>query len=287
MYIIWIASERTERMPTPGGPYSADDLAARARELLARQESELPARLVRDYLARVLREKPGRGRRKPYTDRVLNKLLCLLQVRDLAPRLALPDLGRVINSLPADQVARLAAGEDLAGVPDAERPDELMQHFRGTAEPVPDSAAAPAPESRAGAAGRSGTGAGVAGSGAEPAAAERTTPIREAPLEPLDELFDLLKKDRRSASRPVRPVDASAAPPSKAEPEAVARDSGAASSSPAPGPAAEPGDSGAAWTVVPTRRGVRLEVAAELSIAQQRQLEMIAELIHEIVTGSG
>jgi hypothetical protein len=99
-------------------------------------------------------------------------------------------------------------------------------------------------------------------------------------VEPLDELFSLLRRDRRAV-----PPSTTAAPAGGTVPDPER----APAAAPQPGFAGdEPGiPTASGWTTVSTRREIRLEVAGELSIAQQRQLELIADLIHEIVTPSG
>ena len=37
------------------------------------------------------------------------------------------------------------------------------------------------------------------------------------------------------------------------------------------------------WTTIPTARGIRLQVKGDLSVAQQRQLDLIADLIKEVI----
>lgn len=110
--------------------YSLRDLIEKVREYMDLEE-ELNERRARDYVTRVLLERPGQGARTPYTDEVLYKLLFLLRVRQQAPKLELLDIGRIIRSLPPEVVERVGKGDeelDLPRLPDA---DVYARHLLG------------------------------------------------------------------------------------------------------------------------------------------------------------
>ena len=185
--------------------YSLRDLVEKVREYIELDE-ELSERRARDYVTRVLDERPGQGARKPYTDEVLYKLLLLLRLRQQAPKLELLDIGRIIRSLPADVVERVGKGEEELELPRLSDPDVYARHLLGD-DPV-DSVEFRLEEEAA-------------------PVSVRTAQQSSLPL-----------------TTPRRPHDR---------------------------------------TTIPTARGIRLQIKGELTVAQQRQLELVAKLIEEVL----
>jgi len=92
-------------MQPPRQSLSLDDLA---------RESEIPERTIRSYIARGLLPQPlGRGRASSYGEEHRTRLLFIKAVREAAPyELPLAVLGRLIEELPPEQIARVARGEE-------------------------------------------------------------------------------------------------------------------------------------------------------------------------------
>lgn len=92
-------------MQPPGPSLSLDDLA---------RESDIPERTIRSYIARGLLPQPlGRGRASSYGEEHRTRLLFIKAVREAAPyELPLAVLGRLIEELPSEQIARIARGEE-------------------------------------------------------------------------------------------------------------------------------------------------------------------------------
>jgi len=92
-------------MQPPGPSLSLDDLA---------RESDIPERTIRSYIARGLLPQPtGRGRAASYGEEHRTRLAFIKALRDAAPyELPLAVLGRLIEELPPEQVARIARGDE-------------------------------------------------------------------------------------------------------------------------------------------------------------------------------
>ena len=92
-------------MQPPRPTLSLDDLA---------RESEIPERTIRSYIARGLLPQPlGRGRASSYGEEHRTRLLFIKAVREAAPYdLPLAVLGRLIDKLPPEQIARIARGDE-------------------------------------------------------------------------------------------------------------------------------------------------------------------------------
>jgi hypothetical protein len=114
--------------------YSLRDLIDKVKDYIELDE-ELNERRARDYVTRVLHERPGQGARQPYTDAVLFKLLLLLRLRQEAPKLELMDIGRIIRALPPEVVERVGTGEEDLDLPRLADPDVYARHLLGE-EPV-------------------------------------------------------------------------------------------------------------------------------------------------------
>ena len=196
-------------MSDSGRRYSIGELTNKVKEYIELDE-ELSERRARDYVTRVLLERPGQGARTPYSDQVLYKLLFLLRLKQKAPKLELLDIGRIIRSLPNDVVERVGKGEEPLELPQLPDPDTYAEHFR-----------------------------------------------RDSGTETLD--FQLT-----SLAEPMEFAMEVNAPSHKIEDVAIRR---------------PPDD----WTTIPTARGIRLQVKGDLSVAQQRQLDLIADLIKEVI----
>lgn len=115
------------------GRYSLRELREKVLDYMELDE-ELNKRRARDYVTRVLHERPGQGARKPYTDETLYKLLLLLRLRREAPRLELLDIGRIIRALPPEVVERAAKGEEALDLPRLSDPDVYARHLLGSQE---------------------------------------------------------------------------------------------------------------------------------------------------------
>ena len=191
--------------------YSLRDLLEKVREYIELDE-ELSERRARDYVTRVLHERPGQGARKPYTDEVLYKLLLLLRLRQQAPKLELLDIGRIIRSLPADVVERVGKGEEELELPRLSDPDVYARHLLG------DELELHSP----------------------------LTELQDFSLE--EEVVPVADRVVQQSSLPLTSARRSED-----------------------------------WTTIPTARGIRLQIKGELTVAQQRQLELIAKLMEELV----
>jgi hypothetical protein len=108
--------------------YSLRDLIEKVQEYIELDE-ELNERRARDYVTRVLSERPGQGARNPYTDEVLYKLLLLLRLRQQAPKLELLDIGRIIRTLPPDVIERVGKGEEELELRTLSDPDVYARHL--------------------------------------------------------------------------------------------------------------------------------------------------------------
>ena len=105
-------------MSNRDGNYSITELLEKVQEFIELEEGELNLRTARDYVQRVLQEQPGRGKRHPYDDKVLFKLLFLIRLKRQARHLELMDMGRIIKSLPDDVIMRVAVGKERLRIPD-------------------------------------------------------------------------------------------------------------------------------------------------------------------------
>jgi len=93
-------------------------------------------RLVRDWVTRVLGHTIGRGNRRPYDDQIYCELLLLLELKERT-RLNLLDIGRIVRSLPADVVERVAKGQERLEIPELGDPDTYARYLRGQIRPEP------------------------------------------------------------------------------------------------------------------------------------------------------
>jgi hypothetical protein len=193
--------------------YSIGELTNKVKEYIELDE-ELSERRARDYVTRVLLERPGQGARTPYSDQVLYKLLFLLRLKQKAPKLELMDIGRIIRSLPDDVVERVGKGEEPLELPRLPDPDTYAEHFR-----------------------------------------------RDSSMEAMELPLGVADEDTLMESVPTLEVRARGL---KFGDTAIRR---------------PPED----WTTIATARGIRLQVKADLTVAQQRQLDLIADLIKEII----
>ena len=110
--------------------YSLRDLIEKVSEYMGLDEG-LNERRARDYVTRVLQERPGQGARTPYNDEVLYKLLLVLRLRQRAPKLELMDVGRIIRALPSEVVERMGKGEEELELPELSDPDVYARYLLG------------------------------------------------------------------------------------------------------------------------------------------------------------
>ena len=98
--------------------YDIRALTDKAREIMDLDDKQLRVRRVRDYVLRVLDERPGQGSRAPYTNQTLFKLLFLLRLSKKAPHLTLEQMAAISREVPSAVLERVALGQESLVVPD-------------------------------------------------------------------------------------------------------------------------------------------------------------------------